>query len=602
MSSGTAAMIFDARADGVEILSDQSWEACIHPSFSTAPIRPVNHRLSESNIRYDARRFPADWYKGGVRLGNALEIGVAPGKAPLGALVERPIPMWKDYGMKDFVSRTQSNDTLYCRLPYNCHFNPYLKVEAPEGRVISMITDHDVVTGEKCVSAEYVTCKGVQEYETFGWLSGELLMYIVPSDVKVLDVKFRETSYDTEFSASFECDDPFLNDYWTKARRTMLVCMRDTYYDCPDRERAQWWGDEVNELNEAFYLFDRKSDLLARKGILELVNWQKADGVLYAPVPCSNYYKELPLQILNSVGWYGFHNFYWYSGDDSFISEVYDPVHKYLHEVWQLDQNGMPIYRVGAWDWPDAGAHQDGLAQLQMWYYLALKAEIAFAQKLGRTEDIARDKEIMDNIAEKFNALYWNGSEYKSPGHTDVADDRVQALAVIAGVATPDKYEALKKVFSEQFHATTYMTPYVLDALYTMGEPQMAIDRMKKLYPTVMKDDCSTIYEHWNFDGTNNHAWAGGAVISMNRQLAGVEALAPGYQKFTVAPQMAKTTLKWLKTSFETNYGMISVSLERKGRKNVMATITVPEGTSCEVTLASGKPATLAPGTHTVKL
>lgn len=26
--------------------------------------------------------------------------------------------------------------------------------------------------------------------------------------------------------------------------------------DCPDRERAQWWGDEVNELGEAFYVLD----------------------------------------------------------------------------------------------------------------------------------------------------------------------------------------------------------------------------------------------------------------------------------------------------------------------------------------------------------
>ena len=26
--------------------------------------------------------------------------------------------------------------------------------------------------------------------------------------------------------------------------------------DCPDRERAQWWGDAVNEIGEAFYVFD----------------------------------------------------------------------------------------------------------------------------------------------------------------------------------------------------------------------------------------------------------------------------------------------------------------------------------------------------------
>ena len=38
---------------------------------------------------------------------------------------------------------------------------------------------------------------------------------------------------------------------WEKSQRTLYITMRDTYMDCPDRERAQWWGDEVNESGEA---------------------------------------------------------------------------------------------------------------------------------------------------------------------------------------------------------------------------------------------------------------------------------------------------------------------------------------------------------------
>ena len=370
--------------------------------------------------------------------------------------------------------------------------------------------------------------------------------------------------------------------------------MRDTYYDCPDRERAQWWGDEVNELNEAFYMLDRKADKLARKGIMELVRWQKPDGVMYAPIPCSNYFKELPMQILNSIGWYGFRGYMFYSGDDSFVADVYPAVHRYLHEVWKLDSEGLPIYRKGGWDWPDAGEHQDRVAQLHLWYYLALKAEAEFARKLGKEADAAQDEALMANIAEKINSKFWNGAAYITPGFDDLPDDRVQALAVISGVASADKYPALKKVFAERYNATTYMFPYVLDALYTMGEPQMALDRMRKQCPTIMKDNCTTLYEHWNFDGTCNHAWAGGGVISMVRQLAGVDALKPGYQEFQVKPQMGD--LKWLKTGFETNYGRIEVSLVKK-EKRIEAEITVPEGTTCQT---GGK--TFGPGTHKVRL
>ena len=479
MSSGTLALLFDAQCPGIEILTDKSWEASVQHGYGTASHRKPNIRLSESNIRYDANAYNYFWFKedNPKWLGSALELPFKPGDAPLGELVERPIPLWKDYGLKEYPSTRQSGDTLYCKLPYNCQFTPWLKVEAPKGKVISIHTDHDIVTGEKCISAEYVTKDGVQEYESFGWMSGEEVFYIIPSDVKVLDVKFRETGYNSEFTGTFSCSDPFLNDYWQKAQRTLYICMRDTYYDCPDRERAQWWGDEVNELNEAFYLLDRKADNLARKGIMELVRWQKPDGVMYAPIPCSNYFKELPMQILNSIGWYGFRGYGFYSGDFSFVKDV---------------------------------------------------------------------------------------------------------------------YPALKKVFAKRYNATTYMFPYVLDALYTMGEPQMALDRMRKMYPTIMKDSCSTLYEHWNFDGSCNHAWAGGGVISMVRQLAGIDALEPGYKSFSLKPHMGD--LKWLKTGFETNYGRIEVSLEKKGRR-IDATVTVPEGTTCK---AGGR--ILVPGTHKVRL
>ena len=92
------------------------------------------------------------------------------------------------------------------------------------------------------------------------------------------------------------------------------VTPNDTYYDCPDRERAQWWGDAVNEIGEAFYALDPRSNDLAKKGILELMNWQREDGTIFSPVPAGNWNKELPMQMLNSVGYYGIWNYYQYTG------------------------------------------------------------------------------------------------------------------------------------------------------------------------------------------------------------------------------------------------------------------------------------------------
>ncbi|MCQ2137977.1 MAG: glycoside hydrolase [Bacteroidales bacterium] len=612
LNSGTAALLFQAEGEGVEICSQtKGWQCSVHKGFGTA-LPLVNRRLPESSIRYEAGKWKDDWYRSDSKLGPAIEIGVKPGEAPFGRLVERPIPMWKDYGLTDYPApaiyvyhravtdssgnKAPGTSTYECLMPYNAQVHPYLKVTAPAGRTIRIYTDHSVVTGEQCVTAEYVTKEGTQEFECWDWMNGQKVFYEMPEDVTVEKLACRQTGYDCNISGDFRCDDPFLNDYWDKAARTLYVCMRDTYYDCPDRERAQWWGDEVNEMAEAFRMLSPSSALLGRKGILELAAWQKPDGVMYSPIPCGNWYKELPMQILASVGWYGFHDWWMGSGDSSIIPLVYPAVHRYLHEVWELDADGLPIYRKGGWNWPDAGTDCDAEALLHPWYYLALKGEAAFARELGRTEDAEQDEAMMRMISDSFEKKFWKGDKYRSDNYTGADDDRVQAMAIVSGLASEDKYPALVKVIEREYHATTYMERYVLDALFIAGEAEMALERMRKLYPTVMQGGCSTLWEHWNWDGTNNHAWTGGGIIALSQRVAGISPLEPGYKVFEVKPQMGG--LKKVEAWMETSYGMIEVFLSRKGR-TISATLRVPEGTTALVhTGRQPEPESFGPGCH----
>ena len=91
---------------------------------------------------------------------------------------------------------------------------------------------------ERNVRAEYITREGEQEYESYGWMNGHEVYYIIPEGVKVLDVKYRETGYNTDLAGSFHCDDPFYDELWQRSARTLYITMRDNYMDCPDRERA----------------------------------------------------------------------------------------------------------------------------------------------------------------------------------------------------------------------------------------------------------------------------------------------------------------------------------------------------------------------------
>lgn len=597
LSSGTAAVLFEAVGDGVEIISDGSWSCKHQTAFSTMEI-PDNFKLSESSIRFDARMYDGGWTNPGQgSLGAKAKESFLPGEPPLGDLVERPIPMWKDYGLKEYESVVSKGDTLVCSLPYNCQMTPWLKVDAPAGCVIGISTDHDIVGGLPCIKAEYITRGGEQEFECFGWMNGEKVCYIIPEGVEVKGVKFRETGYDTEFSGYFRCNEEFFNEYWKKSVRTVYVCMRDTYYDCPDRERAQWCGDAVSEMAASFYAFSPSASKLARKGMYELIGWQMKNGVIHSPVPTTSLFDEYPAQSLAAIGWYGFHDYWKYSGDDSFIADLYPGIRKYIHEVYTLDADGLPVHCAGEFsDWQDADDWKgcDKEALMPLWYYLALKGECSFARKLGKTDDVEMIEAEIKCVKDGYNARFWTGREYRTPGYVGVTDDRVQALAVVTGIAEKDKYPALKDVLSTQFYAATYFTRYVVEALFLMGEEDMALDRIQSVLGSAMTDDCSTLSESVNRTGTPNHGWSGGAIFEMGRKIAGIEPVEPGFKTFKVAPRLGR--LQWVESGVDTPYGLIEIALYRE-RNRIKLMLTVPQGTKAEV-LVKGKPHILEAGNH----
>jgi len=136
----------------------------------------------------------------------------------------------------------------------------------------------------------------------------------------VNSIKFNR-QFDGEFTGWFKTNDKFYERLWGKAVRTLYVTMRDTYMDCPDRERAQWWGDMVNKSGEAFYALSPSAATITKKGILELINWQREDGTIYSPIPEGNWNKELPGQMLASIGYYGFWNYYLNTGDKETLAQ-----------------------------------------------------------------------------------------------------------------------------------------------------------------------------------------------------------------------------------------------------------------------------------------
>lgn len=610
-SSGKAGFLFDANWAGGELLSDESWRARIHPAFGTTDPPIDNVRPPEANLRFDARHDIGKWHLADYddsAWGPPTLFGRPP-VHPWNRLHPRPIPQWKNSGLVDYKqTETKLSDegetTMAGKLPYNCHVSPYLKVDAVPGKTISIRTDifddYGKIPQVETHRHEYVTREGIQEFELPFWINGHEVRYTIPEGVQVLDLKYRETGYDTEFVGHFRCDDPQLNQLWQEAQRTLYVTMRDTYMDCPDRERAQWWGDAVNEIGEAFYVFEPvRSPMLAKKGIYELTRWQRNDDTLYSPVPSGvrregmlhpldgSWDQELPRQMLASVGWYGFWTYYWYSGDERTITDAYPAVHKYLN-LWRLGDDGLVVHRAGGWDWTDWGENRDVLVIENAWVYLAMKGAIEMARLTGNEQDIVGYQQVMDSIKKNFNSTFWQGQEYRSPGYQLKTDDRANAMAVIAGLAEPAYYPAIKKVLEREVHASPYMEKYVLESLLLMDAPDQAMERMKHRYAAMLKDDKSTLWEMFEEielpgfgslgHGTCNHAWSGGPLTIMSQYIAGVAPTAPAFREYQLLPQMG--SLNWVDVAVPTPHGTIHAVYDRSEKRYSMELSSPPDTTA----------------------
>lgn len=581
-NSGQSGLIFDGESIG--LVSDSTWLSRRLPEYGTAGLPKTNYRLSESNIRYDAQ------LEGTGQLRPSVELGKW-GDGPWNNLIERPIPQWRNHGIvyaePEIGNDGQGNKVLSIRLPYNMQLTPVIELNDPAGNTeISIETDHVKGGSADCVRAEYVTKQGNQKYESLGWMNGDILRIIYPenSPVNVSRVGYRETGYDTDFEGSFICSDSTINRFWDKAMRTLYVNMRDNYFDCPDRERAQWWGDVTILTGQSFYQLSPKANALIKKAINELVDWQKPDGSLYAPIPSENWSKELPAQSLASISPYGFTYYFLHTADTATMKHVYEPVKRYL-SLWELDEDGLTAERKGGWAWGDWGTNTDMRLILAAWHYLALKSAIQLAQLNGEQQDIAGYKTRMDSIAAAFNKC-WNGYAYRHPSYQGETDDRVQAMAVLTGIADSSKYDKIYNLFKTQEHASPYMEKYVLEALMKMGHGDYAINRFKKRFGEMIADTAhSTLFEGWQEGGfgggSTNHAWSGGMLTVIAENVCGVRPLIPGWREFIVNPN---PLLNECAIEIPTVAGMITEKFKDTD-KTFILNVGVPAGTKAIIKL-----------------
>ena len=474
-------------------------------------------------------------------------------------------PAIKDYGLKKYIALNKTlphSDTvpwkLVGKLPYNCHFQPWIEVENAAGKTIQLNSSNPLVL-YLTKTESFVANKQSEIYEAKNWVSGEGAVYTIPAGAVVKSVQYRETGYDTKFAGSFECNDNDYNILWKKGARTAYLCMRDWFFDCPDRERVGFWGDGTPELNQCFYAFDSNAHQLAKELVL-----RPLDPKFY------------PGQQLEFLGEYGLWYYYLQTGDLASIKTVYPATKNFLFNTYKFGKKNQ---------WFDWGKENKDIAVIEKCFmYIDLGALKKMALVTGNLADTLIINTKMDSIKNDFDKKYWKGYYYMSDQVSE-PDDRANAMAINAGLADRTKWNTIYDfVLTKKTFSSCFFDRWVFEALCTIGKQEYAMLRMYNRYKTMIPASFSTLWEHYDrwwasridaFDegSSLNHGW-NPPVINLSQTIAGITPIEAGWKTFQVLPK--EGFLRTLKVVVPTIIGNVSVRII-KTSNNYSLSVHVPE-------------------------
>lgn len=303
-------------------------------------------------------------------------------------------------------------------------------MEAPAGKKLTFYTD--TYTDKQDMpnfKDTYVTSEGAQCYENYPWRSGSKIIIEAEAGVTFTRLGYRVSGFNGEWAGAFVSSDAGLDQLWQESLNTLAICMRDTYMDCPERERGPYMGDASNQIDAALYSYDQAGLDMTKKAILACVAWTRTDGAIPSRAP-SVKPQEIPNQSL--IFMTSVYHYWLHSGDRETAAAYCGAFLNYLKLVEMED--GLPVYREGSWTWNDWGERIDTKLLQAGIYYYALNVTKAMADDLGITEGTEFLTERMNSMQENWRAAYYTEEGFKS-SDSKYVDDRANAMLALSGLA-----------------------------------------------------------------------------------------------------------------------------------------------------------------------
>ena len=499
------------------------------------------------------------------------------------------------------------------------------------------------ILGRMCKQEDTYICKG-EGVETFlprftshGFRYVRIKGY--PDMPKAEDFEIQVLNSDMAETGAFSCSDLRLNQLQHNILWSQKSNMLSIPTDCPQRERAGWTGDA--QIFAPTSCFNMNVAMFWRRWLHNMQNDQQEDGQIPVVVPYLKAYGPevlpLPGRTHCSAGWGDAaiivpRAVYRAYGDVGVLADNYDMMCKWVEYIRLTAAEELPEhlrdqklsneerevqkylwntnFHFGDWLTPSvsfnfetgdvdmvASAFKTMDIVPTCFYAYSTQLMVEIATVLGKTEDADYYNELNRKVKWAFRKAYVD-----EHGLIKTELQGIYVLALQCGLI-PENLEqnAIHKLLEmirangNKLDTGILSTPYLLDILQQKGH-------LMEAYNLLFQDECpswlykvkmgaTTMWEAWQSvlpDGTPtsvsyNHYAFGCIGDWMYRNIAGLEAKAPGYKVTRFKPEM-DARITSAKATIESVYGHIAVNWHTENDRMLLQA-KIPANTSGEIVL-----------------
>lgn len=488
-------------------------------------------------------------------------------------------------------------------------------------------------------TATYTCRDGEQTWQTRFSYMGYRYIGVRGAEPDEIHVESVALYSDIDHTGRFSCSDAMLNQLQSNITWGAKSNLVDIPTDCPQRdERMGWTGDIAVFSPTACYNYDLSRFL--EKWLRDVQSEQLPTGGIPNTVPVQGYGFPATMPKM-AVDWWGDAcvlvpwALYEAEGDIEILRKMYPTMQRYVKacRFWASFGFGKNRYiwhtpatlHFGDWVAPD-------VPQMSQWQarskytataslYNTSSTLARVARILGRAEDAAQYEDLAAHVADAYCGVLTDGN-----GKTKEEFQTAYVLPLYLGMFPETVRKAAVENLVRLVESNNYCigtgfpgTPYILFALADNGRADVAYKMLLNtkcpswLYE--VRVGATTIWERWDGldengqcpigdDGTDtmisyNHYASGAVGAFLYRRVLGIEPTAAGYKTFRFAP-LAGSGLTHAEGEVNTPYGMIKAGWQMDAEGHYTGTVTVPVGTTCEVTLPGKGTKVLESGTYKI--